>query len=457
MEKSIRHKLWIAFLAYRGLGFIILYPIVLIIAPLLIPGQPGKGAYILLLMAGYWTTEVIPIYVTALFPILLGPLFGVLPSSIVTMAYMKDTNVLFLGGVLVACAIEHRRLHRRIAIMVLKLVGSDPKIPIKPSSSRFIKNTHNSNGNVYYAENQMTLEPASILTVDLSETADEPTQNKLKTNELTGDMADSIETVRKLNKALSLCVCYASTCGGIGTVTGTAPNSIFFGQVNSFVTDTQPAILVALLALILPAVNPVQLYRRRANSQGEATALANLQDQFLLPWHVAQKRCPWGVLIILGGGYALSDICQNSGLSTLIGQTLSERFGGLSTTALIFVCCLISASITEFTSNAATVSILLPIIFSLGSSLGLHPFLLALPTTIGTSFAFSLPAATPPNSIVFGKGRISVKDMVQSGIPLNILGCLITLAATVTYAQPLFGLDKVPEWAVNGTLTGFPN
>ncbi|KAF7256760.1 hypothetical protein EG68_06508 [Paragonimus skrjabini miyazakii] len=394
--------------------------------------------------------------------------------------------------------------------------------PSKHSSSRFIRNTYNPNGNVYNAENQMTLEPASILTVDLSETTDEPPENKLKTNELTGDMADSIETVRKLNKALSLCVCYASTCGGIGTVTGTAPNSIFFGQVDSlfgsdtgltfstwmafacpisvillllvwcwltvryfglrscfgksknenqcefiekiiareadslgtfnyaegmccvlfalittlwvtrnvgefgwgkyfkntsgqnFVTDTQPAILVALLALILPAVNPAQLYRRQSDNRGDATALANLQDQFLLPWHVAQKRCPWGVFIILGGGYALSDICQNSGLSTVIGQTLSERFGGLSTTALIFVCCLISACITEFTSNAATVSILLPIIFSLGSSLGLHPFLLALPTTIGTSFAFSLPAATPPNSIVFGKGRISVKDMVSA-------------------------------------------
>ncbi|KAF7256761.1 hypothetical protein EG68_06509 [Paragonimus skrjabini miyazakii] len=130
MGASLRHKLWIAFLAYRGLGFIILYPIVLIVAPLLISGQPGKGAYILLLMAGYWTTEVIPIYVTALFPVLLGPLFGVLPSNSITVAYMKDTNMLFLGGVLVACAIEHRRLHRRIAITVLKLVGSDPKMLI---------------------------------------------------------------------------------------------------------------------------------------------------------------------------------------------------------------------------------------------------------------------------------------------------------------------------------------
>ncbi|KAF8571164.1 hypothetical protein P879_01203 [Paragonimus westermani] len=128
MGKSLRHKLWIAFLAYRGLAFIVLYPIVLIIAPLLISGQPGKGAYILFLMAGYWTTEVIPIYVTALFPILLGPLFGVLTSNSVTIAYMKDTNMLFLGGILVACAIEHRRLHRRIAIKVLKLVGSDPKM-----------------------------------------------------------------------------------------------------------------------------------------------------------------------------------------------------------------------------------------------------------------------------------------------------------------------------------------
>ncbi|KAA3675211.1 solute carrier family 13 (sodium-dependent dicarboxylate transporter), member 2/3/5 [Paragonimus westermani] len=456
-------------------------------------------------MAGYWTTEVIPIYVTALLPILLGPLFGVLTSNSVTVAYMKDTNMLFLGGILVACAIEHRRLHRRIAIKVLKLVGSDPKItslnvrrlilgfmlptwflsmwmsntattammvtiveavlislnsieqnveqnavtsrktPSKHPGSRFMKNTHDPNEDVCSEENQMALEPASILIVDACETTDERPKNNLKTNELSDSMTESIETVRKLNKALSLCVCYASTCGGIGTVTGTAPNSIFFGQVNSlfgsdtglnfstwmafacpisiilllliwgwltiryfglryaegmccvlfvlitalwttrnvgelgwgkyfknpsgqtFVTDTQPAILVALLALILPAVNPVQLYQRRAEYRGDATVLANLQDHFLLPWHVAQKRCPWGVLIILGGGYALSDICQSSGLSDLVGQTLGERVGGLSTTALIFVCCLISATVTEFTSNAATVSILLPIVFSLVS------------------------------------------------------------------------------------------
>ncbi|KAF6774950.1 hypothetical protein AHF37_06561 [Paragonimus kellicotti] len=422
--------------------------------------------------------------------------------------------MLFLGGVLVACAIEHRRLHRRIAITVLKLVGSDPKMlilgfmlptwflsmwmsntattammvtiveavlvslnsdeenveqnavtdrktPSKHSSSRFIKNTHNPNGNVYSAENQMTLEPASIISVDLSETADEPQENKLKTNELTGSMADSMETVRKLNKALSflfgsdtgltfstwmafalpisiillllvwgwltiryfgLRSCFRKSknenqCEFIEKLIAREADSlgtfnyaegmccVLFALITTlwitrnvgefgwgkyfrhpsgqtFVTDTQPAILVALLALILPAVNPVQLYRRQSDNRGDAT---------------------------------------------------------------------------EFTSNAATVSILLPIIFSLGSSLGLHPFLLALPTTVGTSFAFSLPAATPPNSIVFGKGRISVKDMVRSGIPLNILGCLITLAATVTYAQPLFGLDKLPEWAINGTLASFSN
>uniref|UniRef100_A0A183A0K3 CitMHS domain-containing protein n=1 Tax=Echinostoma caproni TaxID=27848 RepID=A0A183A0K3_9TREM len=125
----------------------------------------------------------------------------------------------------------------------------------------------------------------------------------------------------------------------------------------------------------------------------------------------------------------LSHICllQLSGLSAEIGNFLGERFARLPVMALIIVCSICAAALTEFTSNAATASILLPIMFSLV----LHPFMLAFPATIGTSFAFSLPAATPPNSIVFGKGRVRVKDMVRLARLVLIVRCYIPLIVQV--------------------------
>ncbi|KER25705.1 hypothetical protein T265_06878 [Opisthorchis viverrini] len=475
--------------------------------------------------------------------------------------------------------------------------------------------------------------------------------------------------LRGFNIGLSLAVCYASTCGGLATVTGTGPNAIFFGQVNSrygemtglnfgswmafampisilmllvtwivltmiyigpnnpfltnyttylivfcrylcfrafclcrldrdqallvrevmhreykklggftyaegcccvlfavitslwvtrnigefgwskffksdknptqiYVSDSQPAMLVALLAMILPAVSPIELwrlqYKRLSNSAGMSSSesilhsrklmcimlgkvhmssetagndknrsvedevnanpisvvnsmagyqdnvvfaalatvstqephfsllstrfaflseTAELKNESLLPWNVVQKRVPWGIIFVLGGGFALSDVCQYSGLSAVIGRYLMEHVNGLPVFGLVAIFSILGAFFTELTSNAATISILLPILFSLSESMRIHPFLLTLPTTVATSFAFCLPAATPPNSIVFGRGRVRVKDMIKSGLFLNVVGCLITLVATISYAVPLFQMDTLPQWAVNITST----
>ncbi|CAI2737922.1 unnamed protein product [Dicrocoelium dendriticum] len=136
-----------------------------------------------------------------------------------------------------------------------------------------------------------------------------------------------------------------------------------------------------------------------------------------------------------------------------ISSFLGRKFGGLPKLALLYSTSQITTCLTEFTSNAATASLLLPILFSLSSELKLHPFLLTLPATVGASFAFSLPAATAPNSIVFSNGRVKVLHMLKTGIPLNIIGNLVTFVAMVTYARPLFKLDSVPTWAINATMS----
>ncbi|CAH8491927.1 unnamed protein product [Dicrocoelium dendriticum] len=584
---------------YRSISFILIYPLVLLVLPLMLPSQPSKGAYILLLMSGFWVTEVIPIYVTALIPVLLGPAMGIIPSSKICPAYMKDTNMLFVGGLFIACALEHHQLHKRIAITALKIVGSDPKILMlgfmvptwflsmwmcntattammitiveavlnsletieaemrKQVQYRSNQTKRSSNPALFYNDKcEMRFEALHSVPKQY-----EPMQENGKDCKMLPSSVVTTESemneMRKLSVGLSLCVCYASSCGGVGTITGTAPNSIFFGEINSlyggdtgltfgswmalacpisivmllfawlwltilyvgprslcvasrnveraqmldkiietearklgpftyaeglccalfalvsslwitrnmgeigwgkyfkqkdvvFVSDAQPAIMVSLLAFILPAVSPMEMWKQHQRKETRHKDV-QVDKQPLLPWEVAKQRFPWGVVFVLGGGFALSDICRASGLSTVIGEWLSEKLVGIPSTGLIFLCCILSGFLTEFTSNAATVSMLLPIVFSLASKLNLHPFTLAIPSTIATSFAFSLPAATPPNSIVFGKGRVKVNEMIRAGVVLNFGGSLISLLAVSTLARPLFGLDSIPTWAINRT------
>ncbi|VDP97606.1 unnamed protein product [Trichobilharzia regenti] len=125
---------WITVLAFKSVLFCCLYASVLAIIPISIPGKVAKASYVLLLMTGLWVTEAIPIYVTALIPLVFGPLLGIAPASVISPSYTKvgvvifDTNILFFGGLMVACAIENNYIHKRIAISILKLVGSDPKM-----------------------------------------------------------------------------------------------------------------------------------------------------------------------------------------------------------------------------------------------------------------------------------------------------------------------------------------
>lgn len=552
--------------------------------PIMVPGKPAKGGYVLLLMTGLWVTEIIPIYVTALIPLVFGPLLGIAPASTISPSYTRDTNMLFFGGLMMACAIENNYVHRRVAISFLKLVGSDPKMLMLgfmlPSwfLSMWMSNT---------ATTAMMITIVDPLLNDLVKVEEGDEDEHDDSNELNlgsvkpemnngqdfqvsntnfgqhhhvvakSEVSNEQSKLNRMSIGFSLSIAYASSIGGVATIIGTPPNSIlqgttlnrygdstglnfgtwmayalplsvfmfliawiwliilFFGPkslctfrqskrrkerlahilkaeqeklgsikyceilsgalflllttlwmtrnigssgwgklfvdpsdptTSKYITDSTPAILMAIMAMILPASNPVKLWKHWRHCYKTRTEPDPEITRVLLPWKVALVKFPWGVILVVGGGFALATVMQASSLTNVIGAYLGEHLKYIPFTMLSIVCTLTAGAMTEFASNSAAASIILPIIFGLCEGLVVHPFLLAFPVTVATSYSFSLPAATPPNTIVFDKGRVRVKHMLMAGIPMNMIGGLAAIAAVSSYARPLFGLNTVPSW-----------
>jgi len=170
----------------------------------------------------------------------------------------------------------------------------------------------------------------------------------------------------------------------------------------------------------------------------------------LMDWETLDKM-PWGILLLFGGGFALAEAFTSTGLSGWIGQAASELLGSQPTWVIVAGVCLVLTFLTEFTTNVATVSALLPVLAALSLSLEIDPRIIMIPATLSTSCAFMLPIATPPNAIVFGSGRIRTQDMAKHGVILNLIGVVLITVMTFTWALPRLGLDvngSTPDWAV---------
>jgi sodium-dependent dicarboxylate transporter 2/3/5 len=170
------------------------------------------------------------------------------------------------------------------------------------------------------------------------------------------------------------------------------------------------------------------------------------RGEFLLDWPTAVK-IPWGVLLLFGGGIAMSAGFKSTGLSTWLGERLAT-LGDWPPLAMIITVCLVVTFLTEVTSNTATATIFMPIMAATAQALHLHPFLLMIPAAISASCAFMLPVATPPNAIVFASGYVTVPQMARAGIWLNLIG--VVLVATILYllVVPVFQIDfsSLPSW-----------
>jgi solute carrier family 13 (sodium-dependent dicarboxylate transporter), member 2/3/5 len=160
----------------------------------------------------------------------------------------------------------------------------------------------------------------------------------------------------------------------------------------------------------------------------------------LIDWETVERKMPWGILLLLGGGFAMAGAFGSTGLSEYIGTWLAEALQGASSVLLIGAVCLLMTFLTEFTSNVATVNTLMPILAGTAVALELDPRLLMIPATVTASCAFMLPIATPPNAIVFASGRVSMRQMIAHGFLLNLLGVVLVVLATFWLLVPTLGI-----------------
>ncbi len=200
------------------------------------------------------------------------------------------------------------------------------------------------------------------------------------------------------------------------------------GRQVSYVHDATVAIAMALVCFTLP--------------------LGDRPGEPLLKWS-ATKRVPWGILLLIGGGLALGDAMQASGLAKYLGVRLADVLSGLPPSAMAAATATGMTLLTELTSNLASVNMILPVLADAARSLHIDPRVLMIPATLAASCAFMLPVATPPNAIVYGSGRIKIRDMIKAGVYMNLLGVVLVVLAVLFLGMGVLDISLVdfPAWA----------
>ncbi|XP_026184510.1 solute carrier family 13 member 5a [Mastacembelus armatus] len=217
-----------------------------------------------------------------------------------------------------------------------------------------------------------------------------------------------------------------------------------FNAKSEFVTDATVALFVAVLLFVLPSEPPRYLCCWRTpdpesqESRGPAPPL--------LTWQVTQKKMPWNIILLLGGGLALAKGSEESGLSRWLGAQMTPLHS-IPPWAIAIILCLLVTTFTECASNVATATLFLPILASMSQSVSLNPLYVMIPCTLSASFAFMLPVATPPNAIVFSYGFLKVSDMAKTGMVMNIIGIGCISLAINSWGHIMFSLDSFPSWA----------
>lgn len=407
------------------------------------------------LCAAWWVLEPIPIPATSLIPFAAFPLCGVLDDETVAAAYGHHMILLLLGGFMLSAAVEKSGVHRRLALGMVRMSGRGGRSLVggfmlaSALSSMWISNTATT----------LVLLPVALAVIDSDESG-------------------------ALAVPLLLGIAYAASIGGMATPIGTPPNLIFMSVYeqatgNSISFLEWMSIGVPVVAVMLPmawlvvtrklrgvaapavpragswtssevrvlfvfAATAAAWVFRTAPAGGWAAladmpgvgdstvALAAVLVLFLVPdatgepllgWSTA-KRIPWGLLLLFGGGLAISAAFKASGLSESLGHAFLV-IAVWPSIALIFVVCLIVTFLTEVTSNTATASLLMPVLVAAATAAALAPDQLMIPATLSASCAFMLPVATAPNAIVAGTEHISTRTMASTGVWINLLGAVV--------------------------------
>lgn len=430
-------------------------------APAGMPVEAWRTTALLVLMATWWMTQALPLTATALLPFVAFPLLGVMGAGDTAASYYSPILFLVLGGAIIALAIERTRLHRRLALAIVKRGGTSP-------------------GAMLFSFMAAT----AILSMIVSNTATTLIMIPIAVAVLRAAGAKELET-DGFAGALVMGIAFAASIGGLGTLVGSPTNAIAVGIIDR-ITGTQINFLtwalygLPLVALAIPLcwliLMKVQKVRPEQFDSGSATAAIGTAGAwstaekrvvplvaavvaawvalpfisallpadaitdgtiaiigalllFVIPdgtgrailnWDEA-NRAPWGVIMMFGGGLALAAGIGESGLATWLATAL-EPFRAVHPLIIALALVALVVLVTEFASNVATASGMIPVVGSLVLATGIDPMLLALPAAMAASWGFMLPSGTGPNAIAWATGHIALPRMLKAGLMLDIAG-----------------------------------
>jgi sodium-dependent dicarboxylate transporter 2/3/5 len=470
-----------------------------LLATLLLPPPDGlsvegwRTAGTAMLMAIFWICESVPIPVTALLPLVLFPALHLGDIRETAAPFANPVIYLFLGGFLIALAMQRWGLHRRVAINLIGAMGTRPArlvggfLIASAIVSMWVSNTATA----------LMMLPIAVSIIQMIPVT-----------------PDNARARQRFAAALMLAVAYGATTGGMATLIGTPPNALlaaYMSKVYGFTIGFGqwmllgvPVMLVTLplVYLVLTRVSfkldpgeiPGMAERIKAEraglgrwSRGEigvlvvfaltalgwifqpllAKSLPMLNDttiailgglllffipislkrgEFLMNWE-ATKGLPWDVLLLFGGGLSLAGNIEKHGLSRYLGS-LCAGLEGVPMMAILCVVCFGILMLTELTSNTATAATFLPIAAALGTSLGENPLLFLIPTALAANCSYMLPVGTPPNAIVFGSGYITLPQMAKAGMWLNVLLVPVLIGLLLLLGRFVFGIEPgvLPAW-----------
>ncbi len=458
-----------------------------------VPENPlvTKMAAVALWMSIWWLTEAVHLAVTALLPMIVIPLFGIADSKLMATQYMDPIIFLFIGGFIIAFAIERWDLHKRIALKILTKVGTSPsRILFGIMFTSFILSMWISNT----ATVMMLISAVLAIVVQIEQHFSEEKHSQ------------------NISKALLIGLAYSASIGGMATLVGTPTNMIFLREYNdkfannhdlNFFVWFKIAFPLALVFLVLTFFILKKLFIKKGmdlaveknyfndaykklgkisfeekvvstvfiitallwftradidlgffqikgwnnlfdkkeyiNDSTVALFMAlllffipskNEKDKKLISWTEVSKL-PFDIILLFGGGFALAKGFEISGLSNFIASQL-QFSEGTNLYLFILVMCLLITIISEFASNVACIQLMLPVLIVVQQNMNIHPLILLIPATLASSLGFMLPVATAPNTIVFGSNRIKVNDMLKAGFFIDIIGIvLITLLVMI--------------------------
>jgi sodium-dependent dicarboxylate transporter 2/3/5 len=433
-----------------------------------------------LLMVVWWVTEAVPIAATALLPLALLPLLGVMSIAESAAPYANPVIYLFFGGFVLAAAFERCGLHRRLALRLLTVVGARP--------DRVIGGFMATGG---------------LISMWVSNTAATLMLLPLATSVLPRART-AVDPATQFEKALMLSIAYAATIGGFGTLIGSPPNALlagFLAQTHGirlrfvdYMLIGVPIVVVALpiawfiLTRVVfrvahgPAIVDAAALREQRRALGPMsrtekfvavvgllTAAAWISQPLLarawpsiseagisvmcalallvipidakgrraITWDEAE-RIPWGVLILFGGGLSLAAAIQTGGLAEWITGSVGN-LRELPPLALVLIVTTVITILTEFTSNTATAAAFLPVASSLALASGVSPLVLLVAAGLAASNGFMLPVGTPPNAIAFSTGKLTVREMARAGLLVDVVFVVILTIAAYFLVPPILG------------------